>query len=165
MLHDAITKIDESVKFRRYIRRENLEVIERNTELLIDHYDRTLIQMFFQGHTLRGMSKFSGKCLSTIQRQLKRIIQQLTSTEYRIVMQNPVRYSKSEQKYARYKYICGMSVRKIREETGMSLYRARQLDQIIRRKIKESGAVKEDERTGHGHKIGGANRRRAKKGA
>ena len=128
--------LTRSLKAARYTKREQMERVFNNADKLINKRDRIIIKLYLQGEELTTIANALERQASTIHRRLKIIMRNLCSEQWQYIQSFKPMFTSEETKYARYRFLCGMSHKGISTKLGISKYKSELYQQAINLKIK-----------------------------
>ena len=100
----------------------------RSRARLLEGKDKALADMYFErGVSIRQMSKMSGVSETTISRRVRKLKERLLGREYLICLRSSHLLDHNCIKIASDRFVKGMSIKKIAEGNGISVYKVKKI--------------------------------------
>ncbi|AQQ71297.1 RNA polymerase sigma factor, sigma-70 family [Limihaloglobus sulfuriphilus] len=130
--------LDSSTALHMHAYREHINKLIRRSRML-DRLDRVIVRLYFiDGYSLSQIAAIRGASRAAMQRRFKRILRRLKSPEFCGYMRLHLHMEGVSREVGRRYFFRGVSIQKIAQETGLSIYRVRQIIAQIRKEISES---------------------------
>jgi DNA-directed RNA polymerase specialized sigma subunit len=127
--------LDSSTARHMHAYRDHINKLIRRSRML-DRLDRTIVRLYFiDGYSLSQIAVISGNSRASMQRRFKRILRRLKSPEFCGYLRLHLRMEGLGRKVGMSYFFRGESIQKIARETGLSIYRVRQIIAEIRKDI------------------------------